>query len=81
MDITENGLSLIINGKRNPRPQLLQKIADCLNVQVWQLFKDSENLVTGYIEYRDKIYRVQSISDLKTVTKEIEDKSDQNSTN
>lgn len=81
LDITENGLSLIINGKRNPRPQLLQKIADCLNVQVWQLFQGSENSVTGYIEFKNEIHKVQSIADLKNITTEIENNPERDSVN
>lgn len=38
VDITENALSLIINGKRQPRFELLVEIAKALDVDVRELF-------------------------------------------
>ncbi|WP_319589655.1 helix-turn-helix transcriptional regulator [uncultured Draconibacterium sp.] len=38
LDITENAFSLIINGKRQPRFELLQLIAEKLDVDIRELF-------------------------------------------
>lgn len=42
MDITENSLSLIINGKRQPRYETLIQIADILQVDLRDLFKPTK---------------------------------------
>ncbi|WP_188465783.1 helix-turn-helix domain-containing protein [Marivirga lumbricoides] len=42
MDITENSLSLIINGKRQPRYETLIQIADILQVDIRDLFKPTK---------------------------------------
>lgn len=38
LDITENAVSLIINGKRQPRFELLKEIAEILDVDIRDLF-------------------------------------------
>ena len=65
LNITENGLSLVINGKRQPRFELLEQIAEKLNVPIWQLFNGSENAFNGFVEYNGTIHRIQSRSDLE----------------
>ena len=69
--ITENGLSLVINGKRQPRFELLEKLAARLNVELWQLFTGTGSISNGYvsglngfIEYQGIIHRIQSKEDL-----------------
>lgn len=42
MDITENSLSLIVNGKRQPRYETLIQIADILQVDIRDLFKPTK---------------------------------------
>ena len=64
-EITENGLSLIINGKRQPRFELLEKLAEKLEVEVWQLFSGSGNALNGFVEYRSEIYRIQTQADME----------------
>lgn len=65
LGITENGLSLIINGKRQPRFELLESISRELNVPIWQLFSGSGNSFNGFVEYKGTIHRIQSREDLE----------------
>lgn len=39
---TENAVSLIESGKRNPRPSTIKKIAEALNVPVEDILRDEE---------------------------------------
>ena len=69
--ISENSLSLALNGKTQPRFELLQKIADFLGVEVWQLFRGSENAINGMVEYQGKIYQIQTRKDLEELLQKI----------
>lgn len=42
-------------------------IAGALDVEIWELFKRSAEGVFGFVEYNDKIHRVQSKQDLQNV--------------
>lgn len=42
VNVTENAISLIINGKRQPRFELLKQIADYLEVPFERLFKTDD---------------------------------------
>jgi len=52
-----------LNG--NVSLEKLVNIANVLNVPVWRLFPDSNNVLNGFIEYKGTIHRVQSIEDLE----------------
>lgn len=68
--ITENGLSLVINGKRQPRFELLERLAERLNVQLWQLFTGSSQIgLNGFVEYQGIIHRIQCKEDLEKLLK------------
>ncbi len=70
--ISENSLSLAINGKTQPRFELLIQIAARLDVQVWQLFADSGNALNGFIEYQGTIHRIQTRKDLEEFLKKMD---------
>ncbi len=69
LGIAENSLSRIITEKQQPRFELLQQIADRLDVEVWQLFKGSDKAVKGCIEYQGTIHRIQTKKDLEKLLK------------
>ena len=69
--ISENSLSLALNGKTQPRFELLTKIADRLDVEVWQLFRGSEKAVSGFVEYRGTLHRIQTKKDLEELLKKM----------
>ncbi len=50
LEITENAVSLIVNNKRQPRFELLQKIAQILDIDIKDLFVSSKGKDTLYIE-------------------------------
>jgi len=70
--ISENSLSLAITGKTQPRFELLQQIADRLDVEVWQLFKGSDKAVKGCIEYQGTLYHIQTKQGLEELLGTIE---------
>ncbi|MCK5136631.1 MAG: helix-turn-helix transcriptional regulator [Bacteroidales bacterium] len=72
LNITENGISMIVNGKRQPRFELLQQIADRLDLEIWQLFKGSDKAVKGCIEYQGILYHIQTKQGLERLLKLIE---------
>ncbi|WP_346862841.1 helix-turn-helix transcriptional regulator [uncultured Draconibacterium sp.] len=45
------------------------KISKALEVEIWELFKPSENELTGFIEFNGQVYRIQSKSDLENLIK------------
>ena len=72
LGIAENSLSRIITEKQQPRFELLQKIADLLDVQLWQLFSGSQDAVKGIIDYRGIIYPIQTKKDLEELLKNMQ---------
>lgn len=61
--ITENALSLIINGKRQPRFELLAEIAKDLDVDIRELFESSKPKedIPIYIKDGEKLKEVGKI--------------------
>jgi transcriptional regulator with XRE-family HTH domain len=68
--ISENGLSLIISGKRQPRFELLNSIAIELDVPFWQLFSEPTDSFNGYVEYKGKIHKIKSKQDIENLLNE-----------
>ncbi|MCG8237363.1 helix-turn-helix transcriptional regulator [Tenacibaculum finnmarkense genomovar ulcerans] len=67
VDKTENAISMILNNKRQPRFELLLKIADVLNVDIKELFvstKDGSSKIQVIIN--DKLKTFATIEDFKT---------------
>lgn len=63
VDITENALSMIINGKRQPRFELLITIAEALDVDIRDLFEPTKEggTVPIYIKDGDELREVGEI--------------------
>ena len=70
LNVNRVSISRMING--NPTIESLQKVANILQVDVKDFFQDNENKVSGYIEHKGIIHKVNSINDLKTIIKDIE---------
>ncbi|MCG8207062.1 helix-turn-helix transcriptional regulator [Tenacibaculum finnmarkense genomovar finnmarkense] len=67
VDKTENAISMILNNKRQPRFELLLKIADVLDVDIKELFvstKDGSSKIQVIIN--DKLKTFATIEDFKT---------------
>lgn len=70
--MTRESLSRIINGA-NTSIETLQKIADALEVEIWELFTASTSgELVGFVEYRGTIFKIQSIDDWRALNKVIE---------
>ncbi len=63
--IAENSISRFITEKQQPRYEVLKRIADQLEVEIWQLFKGSEESVTGTLEYKGELHRIRTREDLE----------------
>lgn len=65
LGITNIGLSQQVNG--NPTVETLQKIANALNVDVWELFTSSSNKdeLTALIDYKGELHRFNDIEALR----------------
>ncbi len=72
LDIAEPSLSRITTEKQQPRFELLQQIADRLGVEVWQLFRGSENALEGYVKFKGTLHRIQTKKDLEELLKVME---------
>ena len=69
--ISRVNLSNSLNG--NPTLSRLREVAKILNVEVAELFKQSEKVqVNGYLEYNNKVVKIDSVSALRGVMLEID---------
>lgn len=71
MGISRVGLSQHING--NPSVEVLERIAEALNVEVPELFDycNKDGLI-GIVRYNGKPYEINSIDDIKRLLSEID---------
>lgn len=62
----------ILNGKHFPKPELLEKMAKELNVEVRDLFKSgsgpSIEQPFGFVEYKGTIFKITSVDDYKRLS-------------
>ena len=73
--ISRVNLSNSLNG--NPTLSRLREVAKILHVEVADLFKQSEqNQVNGYVEYNNKIVKVDNLPTLRSIITEIDSSSD-----
>lgn len=76
LEISLSALNQSISG--NPSLKSLQKIADVLNVPVWELLVSPDELhkteqdLCGHIEYKGVVYTIKSRSDLEKLLKMME---------
>ena len=69
--ISPVNLSASLNG--NPTLNRLQEVADILEVQISDLFiKENQTEIRGFLEYKGKVYRINGMSDFKSLTNVIE---------
>ena len=60
-----NRITLYTSLKNNPSLKRLIEVANALNVEVKDLFKSSNNNVSGYLDYNGFITKISSIEDVK----------------
>lgn len=71
MDISRVNLSNSLNG--NPTLSRLQEVARILHVEVPDLFdREEQTCVSGYLEYNNKIVKIDSIESLRAVSMKID---------
>lgn len=57
--------------KRNPTVGTLEKVANVLNVEVWELFTErpGESEISGFIKVKGHIYEIKSREDIENLLK------------
>ncbi len=60
---SRENLYRILNG--NPTLDNLTKVANALDIPLWQLFSGSGNGINGFVEYQGVIHRIQTEKDLE----------------
>tara|TARA_R110002049_G_scaffold37784_1_gene118303 strand:- start:58 stop:354 length:297 start_codon:yes stop_codon:yes gene_type:complete len=71
--VSQNTISNIVSGKNFPKPDLLLKIAEVLEVDVRDLFhptKQEDNPFNGFVEHKGRVHKIQSIGDIENLLKE-----------
>ncbi|GBF19530.1 MULTISPECIES: helix-turn-helix domain-containing protein [Arenibacter] len=68
--VSQNTISNIVSGKNFPKPDLLLKIAEVLDVDVREMFNSTKNgigkpLVNGFLEFRGEIHKITSVDNLE----------------
>ena len=60
--------------KGNPTVGTLEKVANALNVEVWELFTESpgESEISGFIKAKGVIYEIKSRQDIENLLKYIQ---------
>ncbi len=60
--------------KGNPTVGTLEKVANALNVEVWELFTESpgESEISGFIKAKGVIYEIKSRQDIENLLKSIQ---------
>lgn len=59
--------------KGNPTVSTLEKVANALNVEVWELFTESpgESEISGFIKAKGTIYEIKSRKDIENLLKNL----------
>ncbi|MEQ3166065.1 helix-turn-helix transcriptional regulator [Parabacteroides goldsteinii] len=59
--------------KGNPTVGTLEKVANALNVEVWELFTESpgESEISGFIKAKGVIYEIKSRQDIENLLKNL----------
>ena len=69
MSVTPEVITRMLSDNGNPTLSTLMNMAKALNLPVYELFDDfdKKKLVRGYVETEDKVYRINTLSDLEGV--------------
>lgn len=78
MNTTRQNLYAIL---KSPSYPTLEKVAEALDVPMWQLFESPEevtgdNELTALIQHKKDFYKAVTIEELKKIVTEIEEKAD-----
>lgn len=65
--VTPVTISNIVKGNNFPKPELLWKIAQQLDVDIRELFIPTKagQILNGFVEYKEKVYPIRSEKDLR----------------
>lgn len=69
LGMKQSNLSNIINSKANPSIDMLQRIADQLNVNIKDLFEGDS--ITGFIKVNGIAHEINSVEDIERILQKI----------
>lgn len=75
LGVSNNTITRVANGTAKPSIDLLIGIASKLNVDIRELFSPSMGgeLLNGFVQYRDKIYTINSEKGLEQLLNKVKD--------
>lgn len=67
VNVTPASISNIVQGNSFPKPELLLKISEVLDVDVRELFNPTKDKTpfNGFVEYNGEIIRIETAEDLR----------------
>jgi len=73
--VSQNTISNIVSGRNFPKPDLLLKIAEVLDVDIRDLFNPTKNggdriPINGYIEVYGEVHKINNVEDMERVLNE-----------
>lgn len=76
IDLSPQNLSKLINEKSKPSIETFERIAEKLNVELWELFTESTSTMelTALIQHKEDFYKAESLEELKKIVSKIEEK-------
>ncbi|MEM6864223.1 MAG: helix-turn-helix transcriptional regulator [Bacteroidota bacterium] len=74
MGVSNNTITRVANGVSKPSVDLLVGISEKLDVDIRELFLPTKGgeLLNGFVQYKEKVYTINNLPDLKALTQEIE---------
>lgn len=74
IELSPQNLSKLLNSKSKPSIETFEKIAEKLNVELWELFTESTSKteLTALIQHKADFYKAESLKELKEVVSKIE---------
>lgn len=73
LGVSNNTITRVANGVSKPSIDLLTSIANELDIDIRELFKPTKGgeLLNGFVQYKDKVFTINSEGDLMKLIKEI----------
>lgn len=75
LEVSPVSIYNIVNGESFPRPELLKRISEVLDVDIRELFhptkagNSTEGVLNGFVEFQGKVYRIHSLKDLEELNR------------
>ncbi len=73
IELSPQNLSKLLNEKSKPSIETFERIAEKLNVELWELFTESTSKtdLTALIQHKQDFYKAESLEELEAIVKKI----------